>query len=72
VSAVVIRWNPRWAWYPLALSWIIPVVFPMVIRTPDTIAAMTQSIIATGLLAGLLPGIPWRRRMMNDDQRLLS
>ncbi|NNJ13215.1 DUF2029 domain-containing protein [Chloroflexales bacterium ZM16-3] len=72
VAFVVIRWRRDWAWYPLALSWIIAVAFPLVIRTPDTIAALTQSIVATGLLAGLLPGIPWRRRMVNDDQRLLS
>ncbi|MEI7643886.1 MAG: glycosyltransferase family 87 protein [Chloroflexales bacterium] len=60
VAFVVIRWRRDWPWYPLVLSWIIPVVFPLVIRTPDTIAALTQAIVATGLLAGLLPGLPWR------------
>lgn len=62
VAFVVIRWNPRWAWYPLILSWLIPMFFPPAVRTPDSIAALTQSIIATGLLAGLLPPIPWFRR----------
>jgi hypothetical protein len=63
VAFVVIRWRPTCPWYPLALSWIIPVVFPLVVRTPDTIAGLTQAIVATGLLAGLLPGLPqlWRR-----------
>ncbi len=56
VAFVVIRWRRDWAWYPLVFSWIIPVVFPLVVRTPDTIAGLTQAIVATGLLAGLLPG----------------
>ncbi len=60
VAAVVIRWNPRWPWYPLALSWLVPLAFPLFVRSPDSIAALTQAIIATGLLAGLLPQIPWR------------
>ncbi|MBX0327550.1 glycosyltransferase 87 family protein [Oscillochloris sp. ZM17-4] len=62
VAFVVIRWRRDWPWYPLALSWIIPLAFPLVVRTPDTIAALTQSIVATGMLAGLLPQLPWRRR----------
>lgn len=60
VAAVAVRWNPRWPWYPVALSWLIPAAFPLVVRAPDTIAALTQAIVATGLLAGLLPQIPWR------------
>ncbi len=62
IAVVVIRWRPTWPWYPLALSWIIPLVFPLTVRTPDSIAGMTQAIIATGLLAGLLPSLPqvWR------------
>jgi hypothetical protein len=59
VALVVIRWNPHWAWYPLVLSWLIPMLFPLVVRTPDTIAGLTQAIIASGLLAGLLPPLPW-------------
>ncbi|NTV65668.1 MAG: DUF2029 domain-containing protein [Oscillochloris sp.] len=62
IALVVIRWQPRWAWYPLILSWLIPIVFPLAVRTPDTIAGLTQAIIATGLLAGLLPPLPWPRR----------
>jgi hypothetical protein len=87
IAAVVIRWNPRWPWYPLLLSWIIPMMTPLAVRsiivaggggflaklipmidplmarTPDTIAGLTQAIIATGLLAGLLPQLPqiWRK-----------
>jgi|GEM_PF-876906 len=67
IAVVVIRWNPRWQWYPLALSWIIPMGFPLVVRTPDTVAGLTQAIIATGMLAGLLPWLPWRRRAANDQ-----
>ncbi|NTW03711.1 MAG: DUF2029 domain-containing protein [Oscillochloris sp.] len=56
VALVVIRWNPRWPVYPLVLSWAIPMLLSSTMtRTPDTIAGLTQSIIATGLLAGLLP-----------------
>ncbi|NTW97424.1 MAG: DUF2029 domain-containing protein [Oscillochloris sp.] len=62
VALVVIRWSPRWPWYPLALSWAIPMIFPLAVRTPDTIAGLTQAIIATGLLAGLLPPLPWPHR----------
>jgi hypothetical protein len=62
VAFVVIRWRRDWQWYPLALSWVFPVVFSLTIRTPDTIAALTQSIVVTGMLAGLLPPIPWPRR----------
>jgi hypothetical protein len=63
VALVVIRWRPTCPWYPLALSWVIPAVFPPAVRTPDTIATVTQAIVATGLLAGLLPELPqfWRR-----------
>jgi uncharacterized membrane protein len=61
IAFVVIRWRRDWPWYPLALSWLLPVAFPLVIRTPDSIAALTQAIVITGLLAGLLPQIPWRR-----------
>ncbi len=58
IAFVVIRWRPAWPWYPLALSWLIPAVFILGERTPDTIAGLTQAIIATGLLAGLLPRLP--------------
>ncbi|NJO84512.1 MAG: hypothetical protein HC828_18235 [Blastochloris sp.] len=42
------------------MSWLIPLAF-VVERTPDTIAALTQAIVATGLLAGVCPAIPWRQ-----------
>jgi hypothetical protein len=58
IALVVIRWRPAWPWYPLALSWVIPIAFPLTARTPDTIAGLTQAIVATGLLVGLLPGLP--------------
>jgi hypothetical protein len=63
VAFVVIRWRRDWVIYPLVLSWAIPLIFPLAIRTPDSIAALTQAIIATGLLAGLLPALPqiWRK-----------
>lgn len=64
VALVVIRWRADWPWWPLALSWL-PLVFTLPERTPDTIAALTQTIIATGLLAGLLPRLPgWRRQAL--------
>lgn len=64
LAAVVIRWNVRWPIYPLVLSWL-PTFFPLVQHTPDTIAAMTQAIVATGLLTALLPQLPgpWRKRI---------
>lgn len=60
VAFVVIRWRADWPWYPLLLSWLLPALILLPERTPDTIAALTQGIIATGLLAGLLPQIPLR------------
>jgi hypothetical protein len=62
VAVVVIRWRRQPAWYVLALSWAIPLLFPLSVRTPDTIAALTQAIACTGLLAGLLPPLPALRR----------
>jgi len=64
VACVVIRWRPNWAWYPLTLSWLLPVVFIMPVRSADSIAGLVQAIIATALLAGLLPRLPFplRRR----------
>lgn len=62
VAFVVIRWRPTWTWYPLLLSWLLPALLPRSIpRTADTIAALTQAIIASGLLAGLLPRLPLPR-----------
>lgn len=63
LAFVVIRWQPRWSWYPLLLSWLIPLLVPLPTeaRTPDSIAALTQAITSTGLLAGLCPQVPLRR-----------
>lgn len=61
LAFVVIRWRPDWPWYPLLLSWTIPAVFILGERTADSIAGLTQAIIATGLLAGLLPRLPLPR-----------
>ncbi|WP_129626265.1 glycosyltransferase 87 family protein [Candidatus Oscillochloris fontis] len=62
LAMVVIRWNPRWPWYPLILSWLIPMLVPLAQRTPDSIAGMTQAIIATALLTALLPQLPGQQR----------
>lgn len=61
VAVVVVRWRPGWAWYPLGLSWLIVIAFPLVVRTADSIAAITQANVIAGLLAGLLPALSWRR-----------
>lgn len=58
IAFVVIRWRPAGPWYPLALSWLLPFVL-IIARTPDGIASLTQAIVATGLLAGVCPLIPW-------------
>jgi len=63
VGVVVIRWRRDWAAWPLLLSWLIPIIIPLTVRTTDTIAALTQSIVITGLLAGLLPGLPALNRI---------
>jgi hypothetical protein len=60
VAFVVIRWRADWPWYPLILSWLLPALYLLPERTPETIAALTQGIVATGLLVGLLPRIPLR------------
>jgi hypothetical protein len=60
IAFVVIRWRPDGPRYLLLLSWCIPLVL-IIQRTPDGIASLTQAIIATGLLAGLCPTIPWQR-----------
>ena len=62
IAFVVVRWRPDWRWYPLALSWCIP-AFVVIERTPQMIAALTQAIVATGLLAGLCPAIPWKEAL---------
>ncbi|MBC8074658.1 MAG: DUF2029 domain-containing protein [Chloroflexales bacterium] len=59
LAFVVIRWRRDWPFYPLALSWVVAAVVTTA-RTPDTAAALTQAIVATGLLAGLCPAIPWQ------------
>jgi hypothetical protein len=69
IAFVVIRWRPDWQWYPLALSWCIP-AFAVFQRTPDTIAALTQAITATGLLAGLCPAIPWKGMLRRSLSRV--
>lgn len=55
---VVIRWRPDAPLYPLALSWLVALLLPPAVRTPDSIAAFVQLIVATGLLPGLLPRLP--------------
>jgi len=62
VACVVIRWRPNWAWYPLTLSWLLPLIFINPVRTADSIAGLVQAIIATALLAGLLPRLPFQFR----------
>jgi hypothetical protein len=57
VAFVVVRWRRDWVWYPLGLSWAIVIAFPLVVRTTDSIAAITQANVIAGLLAGLLPGL---------------
>lgn len=57
VAVVVVRWRPDWVWYHLALSWLIPPVVALQARTIDSIALMTQAIVITGLLAGVLPAL---------------
>jgi hypothetical protein len=71
VAFVVIRWRRDWVWYPLLLSWIIPLVFPITVETIDTVAALTQSIVISGLLTGLLPQIPWHR-LTKDERRMTN
>ncbi len=60
VAFVVIRWRPDAPWYPLALSWLVPIFLPVQL-TPDGVAALAQGIVGTALLAGLCPALPWRR-----------
>lgn len=60
LAFVVIRWRPQTPWYPLLLSWMMPIVLAGP-RTPDGIALITQATVATVLIAGLAPAIPWRR-----------
>lgn len=63
VAVAVMRWRRDWAWYPLGLSWLVVIAFPLVVRTTDSIAAITQANVIAGLLAGLLPALPWRLRI---------
>jgi hypothetical protein len=60
VVFVVIRWRPDVPWYPLALSWFVPILLRVPL-TADGIAALAQAIVGTALLAGLCPAVPWRR-----------
>lgn len=71
IAFVVIRWRHDWPWYPLVLSWC----FPLLVngpRTFDTLILLTQTISATGLLAGVLPSTrglfqAWRGRLQHQD-----
>lgn len=65
IAFVVVRWRPDWPWYPLLLSWVVAFAFPLAVRSPENVAALTQSIIASGLLAGLLPRLPLPARWRN-------
>jgi hypothetical protein len=64
LAVVVVRWRRGWAAYPLALSWLLPIVMAAPERSELAVALLLQSISLTGLLAGLLPQLPlrlWRR-----------
>jgi hypothetical protein len=65
IAFVVIRWRSDWPWYPLILSWIIPVLFD-VPRVPDALTLLTQAIAATGLLAGLAPRLRSGQLMLSN------
>ncbi|NCC32907.1 MAG: DUF2029 domain-containing protein [Chloroflexia bacterium] len=62
LAPVVMRWQPQTPWYPLVLSWFIPLFFFQLPRTAETIAATTQLVVATALFAALLPRLRWRLR----------
>jgi hypothetical protein len=63
IAFVVIRWRPNTPWYPLALSWLMPLLLgPQ--PTPAGLLMLTQAIAGTGLLAGLCPAVPWRRLLV--------
>ncbi|PDW00144.1 glycosyltransferase 87 family protein [Candidatus Chloroploca asiatica] len=62
LAPVVMRWRPQTPWYPLVLSWFIPLFFTQLPRTAETIAATTQLVVATALFAALLPPLRWRLR----------
>jgi Glycosyltransferase family 87 len=55
LAFVIIRWRPDWPHYPLILSWLIPGIWPVQERTADALMLQVQLMVATGLLAGLLP-----------------
>lgn len=59
VAFVVIRWKQDHVWYPLVLSWFIP-LFASQQRTVESVVALTQLIVMTGLLAAVCPALPWR------------
>jgi hypothetical protein len=58
LAVVVVRWRRDWAAYPLALSWLLPLLINMPERTPAAVALLVQAIALTALLAGLLPRLP--------------
>lgn len=62
VAPVVMRWRPQMPWYPLVLSWFIPLFFTQLPRTAETIAATSQLVVATALFAAFLPRLHWRLR----------
>lgn len=76
IAFVVIRWRSDWPWYPLILSWIIPVLF-IVPRIPDALTMLTQAIAITGLLAGLAPTLRsgqliWWNRLVGRHRNIAS
>ncbi len=63
LAVVIIRWNPRWAWYPIILSWFLARYVMVPLISPDHVAGNVQAIVIASLLAIVLPQIPlpWLR-----------
>jgi hypothetical protein len=57
IALVAIRWRRDWELWPLALGWIVPVIFAQLPITPDTRIASIQATVICGLLVALLPGL---------------
>jgi hypothetical protein len=69
VAFVVIRWRRDWELWPLALSWLVPVIFAQLPATPDMRIASIQAAVICGLLVGLLPRL---RRQPSPERASLS
>ncbi len=55
VAFVVIRWRRDWELWPLALGWLVPVIFAQLPATAELRIASIQAAVICGLLVGLLP-----------------